>query len=419
MDHPSEAAWCPVAEQAHHDAIALTSTDALFQMGALDYDFSISDFDQTLELYTQTSQFQPADLFQSLTSPTSTRAKSRVSLACIPCRSRHTRCDATAPVCSQCHASNRTCSYAESRRGRAKVSRVEQRQQTLREREQLEIGRAHQGRDQQFRSDSNDASSAHPNDSILDSGWSPIDLSGEPQINDSSPSSMSDPDDDSSKLLDLYYASFHDAHPIVLPRRFLNQRLQTNRSSLRHLLPVMEFIGSLFAQSSAKEVLRARAEFTLLPDNLPVTGFTVQSLLLFAIAVHGCNEFVHARGILDHAVRIALQINMNSNSFSAANGEGSVILEESWRRTFWFLFVTDGIFAGIRHCLTFSLHDIQADVDLPCEEANYQSGVSILPIKTVAFILTRHRTYRSLGLWRSTVPVNLREKNLSFLPSPT
>lgn len=380
MDHASEVPWCPVTEQGHHDSITLTSTDALCQWGALDYDLSLSDFDQTLESYTRTSQFQPADLLQSFTSPPPTRAKSRVSLACIPCRSRHTKCDATAPECSQCRACNRTCSYTESRRGRAKVSRVEQSQRTLREQKQLEIERDHEGRNQQSRSGSNDASSANTNDSNLNSGWSPVDLSGVHHTNYSPSRSMSDLDD-SSKFLDLYYASFHDAHPIVLPRKFLNQRLQTNRSSLRHLLPVMEFVGSLFAQGSAKEVLRARADFTLLTDNLPATGFTVQSLLIFAIAVHACNEFVHARGILDHAVRIALQINMNSNSFSAANGEGSAILEESWRRTFWFLFVTDGIFAGIRHCLTFSLHDIQADVDLPCEEANYQSGVSTVPIK--------------------------------------
>lgn len=28
------------------------------------------------------------------------------------------------------------------------------------------------------------------------------------------------------------------------------------------------------------------------------------------------------------------------------------MLEESWRRTWWFLYVTDGIFAGISHCLS-------------------------------------------------------------------
>jgi hypothetical protein len=181
----------------------------------------------------------------------------------------------------------------------------------------------------------------------------------------------------------------------------------------------MEFVGSLFAPGAAKGMLRVRAESALPPDHLPATGFTVQSLLIFAIAVHACNEFVRARGILDHAIRIALQINMNSNSFSIANGEGCSVLEESWRRTWWSLYVTDGIFAGIRHCLTFSLRDIKADVDLPCEEATYQSGVRIISIKVAAFILTRHRTSHSLGHWRNTTHVNLRGRNSSSLLLPT
>ena len=134
--------------------------------------------------------------------------------------------------------------------------------------------------------------------------------------------------------------------------------LQAHSSSLQYLLPVMELVGSLFAPGAAKGVLRPRAERALSPDHLPETGFTVQVLLIFAIAVHASNEFFRARGILDHAVRIALQIRMHSNLFSKAYGEGCLVLEESWRRTWWFLYVTDGIFAGIRHCLTFSLLDI-------------------------------------------------------------
>lgn len=185
--------------------------------------------------------------------------------------------------------------------------------------------------------------------------------------------------DDLPKLIDIYYASFHDAHPFVLPHRFLTQRLQTNSASLHHLLHVMEFIGSLFDHSAPKRVLRACAEDALLPDDLPATGFTVQALLIFAIAVHSCNEFVYARGILDRAARIALEINMQSKSFAPANGEGCAVIEESWRRTWWYLYVTDGIFAGVRHCLTFPLYEIDADVDLPCEEINYQNGVSMMP----------------------------------------
>jgi hypothetical protein len=77
---------------------------------------------------------------------------------------------------------------------------------------------------------------------------------------------------------------------------------------------------------------------------------------------------------------------MCSKSFAIANGEGCLVLEESWRRTWWFLYVTDGIFAGISHCLTFALRDIQADVDLPCEEATYQLGIRSFLSELLRFI---------------------------------
>src|SRR2546421_10828823 len=50
--------------------------------------------------------------------PTVSRVGSRVTLACIPCRTRHLRCDAAPPICSRCRLENKPCSYAKSRRGR-------------------------------------------------------------------------------------------------------------------------------------------------------------------------------------------------------------------------------------------------------------------------------------------------------------
>ena len=180
-----------------------------------------------------------------------------------------------------------------------------------------------------------------------------------------------------SKLVDLYYAFFHDAHPYALPQKFLNQRLQTDSTSVQHVLPVMEFIGSLFAKTSAKRAMQERAESILLVASLPANGFTVQALLSFAIAVHSCDEFTNARGILDRAIRMALRIKMNSETFATSNGEGSAVLAESWRRTWWYLYLTDGIFSGIWHRLSFALRDIKSEVNLPCEDADYNSGVSM------------------------------------------
>jgi len=41
----------------------------------------------------------------------------RVSLACVPCRSRHVKCGAETPNCSRCLQDKKPCFYAKSRRG--------------------------------------------------------------------------------------------------------------------------------------------------------------------------------------------------------------------------------------------------------------------------------------------------------------
>lgn len=263
MDAFGETAWCPPVQRAPSDTTAI---DSLFQMGPLDCDFSFSDFDQTHQLYARTSQFLASpDLFQTFASPPPTRAKSRVILACTLCRSRHAKCDATVPACSQCRVNSRTCSYPESRRGRAKVGRVEHGQRSMRERQQSETERPHQMNAQQSRPASSDTSLANSNDSNSDQGCSPVDLPVATQTDDYASSSRSEPDE-ASKLLNLYYTAFHNAHPVVLHRQFLNRRLQTDRSSLRHLLPAMEYVGSFFAPGVAKEALQARAESVLARD---------------------------------------------------------------------------------------------------------------------------------------------------------
>ncbi|OBT42480.1 hypothetical protein VE00_07952 [Pseudogymnoascus sp. WSF 3629] len=350
---------------------AVANKVALFQLG-LDYDFSAADFNDPFEFNASGSQFLPIDLPVPSTSSTDSRPrpKTRVSLACIPCRSRHTKCDAISPACTQCIGSGKTCVYAESRRGRGKLAVLEQRQLSSNGGTQVE------SEEWQSRSASGATSATHSMDSSnssLDLRMSPVDLSPLGTANQTTAGPILEPET-SSKLLDLYYAFFHDAHPYVLPRKFLNQRLQTDSASLQHVLPVLEFIGSLFDQGSDKSSMQERAENPLLVDSLPTNGFSVQALLTCAIALHSCDEFTNARGILDRAIRMALSINMNYEAFAISNGEGSAVLAESWRRTWWFLFLTDSIFAGIRNCPSFALRDIKSDVNLPCEDADYNAG---------------------------------------------
>jgi hypothetical protein len=89
----------------------------------------------------------------------------------------------------------------------------------------------------------------------------------------------------------------------------------------------MQYIGSLFAIEFPSAELREAAMKQLDVPNLPPNGFTVLAMLLMAIATHGEDEMVRARAIL--------------------------VLSESWRRTYWGLYITDCMFAGTRRASTF------------------------------------------------------------------
>lgn len=387
-------------------------------MQGLDYNFTFSDCERALEPHRNPSHTQSfSNLWQPNGSTTSVSSKSRVSLACVPCRSRHAKCDARVPTCSQCHESSRACSYATSRRKRGKASCTTHRHQSMGKQLQSENGSPSLRRIQGEGPLSNGISFVNTSLNDLGTEVNQIDPSYASRSDDPSQRSMLN-SDESARYLNIYYQKFHDAHPFVLPQHFLNKRLKTDKCSLLTLLPILEFVGSLYVPSTAKEGLKARAESALSRENLPANGFTVQSLLIFAIAVHSCNDFGPARGILDHAIQMTLQINMHSKSFSMENSEGCSVLGESWRRTWWYLYMTDSVFAGIRHCSKFTLRDIETSVDLPCEEALYQSGVRTAFFYHTAFVLTRHRTFRIPRPSRSMRRVSLRRMNLFSPPLP-
>ncbi|KAG0647330.1 hypothetical protein D0Z07_7331 [Hyphodiscus hymeniophilus] len=108
-------------------------------------------------------------------------------------------------------------------------------------------------------------------------------------------------------------------------------------------------------------------------QDLPLNGFTVQALLLLAISIHCNNGFELARSLLDKTTSIALEIGMQFKYFAITHSNGDYVLEESWRRTWWGLYVVDGIFQAIQRSNYFALWVVQADVDLPCEESQYSS----------------------------------------------
>lgn len=154
-----------------------------------------------------------------------------------------------------------------------------------------------------------------------------------------------------SQFLSLYYESFHAAHPCALPFQFLKNLLTQAR--VQPLVQVMCYIGSIFDKARSSQVSefwaqRAEDSVAEIRSQIrPLSPFDVQALLLYSIAVYWCNETESGLELLDEAIRLAVALGMNKREFAQSSGEGMPVLEESWRRTWWVIYITDAHIAGI------------------------------------------------------------------------
>lgn len=173
------------------------------------------------------------------------------------------------------------------------------------------------------------------------------------------------------------YHHYHRSHPFVLPRAHLVRHARETGDKLELLTAAMRYVGSLFLDAGPARASYLEEALRLChAPTTPKDGFLVQALLLLIVALDGSCEQDRARDLLGEAERVAVEIGLNTRQFAAVHGRGSPVLEESWRRTWWDLYVCDGMIAGVHRATSFLLYDVAADVALPCEEAEYLLGVS-------------------------------------------
>lgn len=179
------------------------------------------------------------------------------------------------------------------------------------------------------------------------------------------------------RCFDSFYHHYHASHPFLLPKDFLLRHIRGSGNTLDHLQAAIRYVGSLFIDAGPVRAiyLDEAIQMCYLPTT-PKDGFLIQALLLLIVALDGSCEQERARALLGDCERIAIEIGLNTRQFAGANSRGIPVLEESWRRTWWDLYVCDGMIAGVHRATNFLLFDVAADVGLPCEEHEYLSGVS-------------------------------------------
>ncbi len=291
-------------------------------------------------------------------------ASPRVSLACLQCRERHVRCDAVTPACTRCLRKSTPCSYSKSRRG----------------------GRSKKHETQPSINHDDTPVVLSPNDFFTDFDFGMPSLEEEqlwhlrkiPSPPSGTPLHQGLAAAEGAEyemLIGLYYDNFHRAHPCILPQTHFRAIKAQDPELVRLLEPVMCWIGSMYASRPISNVHEERARNAVdTAQSQPPTAFGVQALLLFSIATYWNNDIEKGHAILDSTICMALGLGLHRRDFARIHGKGDAVLEESWRRTWWQIYITDLHLAASSHASTWRTSDIESTVDLPCEEHEYESG---------------------------------------------
>ncbi|KAF4992406.1 hypothetical protein FDECE_13725 [Fusarium decemcellulare] len=173
------------------------------------------------------------------------------------------------------------------------------------------------------------------------------------------------------RYIDSFYHHVFAAHPFVLPKTFLF--LIDKDVSFQTLFAAMRWLGSLFTEPGGSDALLKEA-LLLVDDSIAKNGFLVQSILLLIIGLDGKRQRKKVKKLMTRAQDISIAIGLNTRLFASLNGQGIPVLEESWRRTWWELFIVDALIAGVHQTSKFILHDVPTDVGFPCEEYQYLLG---------------------------------------------
>lgn len=198
-------------------------------------------------------------------------------------------------------------------------------------------------------------------------------------------------------LIQLYYQNFHDSHPFLLPRRCLDGQLA--ESLPPYLISAMRLVGASYHYDQSVKDFHRKTAWSATTDSVPSSGFKVQAMLLIAIAEHAHGFALRSIQIIRSAIDVALELGMDKPSFASQISQGNAVLEESWRRTYWELYVVSSMISVMGDNVPLPLNGIKVALQLPCDDRIYAAGKVIFfpPIsKGGVFFLTRQYISQAL-----------------------
>lgn len=157
------------------------------------------------------------------------------------------------------------------------------------------------------------------------------------------------------RCLDSFYHHFFASHPFVLHRDHLLRIAKGGM--IEPLVAAIRWVGSIYIDisSAVRDSLLDEACRLVGDPQRPRDDFLVQAMVVLMVGLDGNCQQDKAREMLNDVERLALEIDLNTRPFATLHDQGIPVLEESWRRTLWDLFVVDGMIAGVHRVTNFIL----------------------------------------------------------------
>ncbi|KAL5359913.1 hypothetical protein BJX96DRAFT_149352 [Aspergillus floccosus] len=329
------------------------------------------------------------DPFVPAKNPGPTKAAGPSLLACLLCRHKHLKCDGKTPVCGRCSATGSECQYTPSRRGYKGPSKKRRANPSSPEQTPADLAASFDPQSVGLINVTPDwslqntvpfmpvttfpsSSSTSPGLTDYSNSSQPIRFTNDPLTPDSSASVPGD-----GYLIDIFYTYFHPSHPVLPPLRFLY------RSYLPPFLEqVIKFIGAHFTPAASSETYRPTVVSNVKEQESSIEK--LQALLLLAVVLHSRNERSEAGECLAGAVDLAFELGFQTQSFATTMSDGDPIRAECLRRTWWELFIIEGMLTALGVQSTYRTNMVPLEVGLPCEERTYQDGLAPPPPPTIA-----------------------------------
>ncbi|KAL4885172.1 hypothetical protein BJY04DRAFT_180326 [Aspergillus karnatakaensis] len=316
-----------------------------------------------------------------MSSPVQKIRATRSSLACLPCRSRHLKCDGKKPCCSRCAEAAQDCHYARSRRGGVSRAALAERRKQFASLQNATNPTVVD--DWTFQTTAGvEDEMGMPSQFVEGFNGGGVDAgsgSGNATTSINSPAStvsfhlhMTSIEKD--VLIESYYNNFYDFHPFVLPRRHMIRHYHDGgQQSLQPLIAAMRLVGYLYQFHEWSSSLQEQVENSFSQAS-PSDPMVIQARLLYSIALFWYDHKNEAKAEIDAAIHLAQDMRLYQEEFALEHGGSDLVLQENWRRTWWMLYIVDCYYAGTLGTMEMRVVEVEATVGLPCEEQEYESG---------------------------------------------